>query len=232
MRTVDTPDRSAPTAVRVVELTRRQLLVVALLACVPLPLVSIATTAVPLPDIVQRAAASLFAVSRDERETPNARTSVAPRMRGARRPRAHEFAARADDISPASRPSATRPHIRKTRVSSMRNDPDRASPSGAVASTGSGVDTTAGTTAASKPTPPEASQPAVQDLLPSAGASDGKKTKSDGGGKVSGGATTRKNQSGTGGKDSESKAADGDSASGQKTGQDGTHGNSGDKSKP
>src|SRR6188508_3115569 len=84
---VDTSaERPAPLAVRVVELTRRQLLVLALLACVPLPLLSIATTAAPLPEVVQRAAAGLVPFSPAERKTNDVRESVEPRSQRRRAP--------------------------------------------------------------------------------------------------------------------------------------------------
>jgi hypothetical protein len=49
--------RATPHAVEAVVLSRRQLLVIALLTCIPIPLFSYAATVVPLPEILERAAA-------------------------------------------------------------------------------------------------------------------------------------------------------------------------------
>src|SRR6185437_14984238 len=53
-------DTTARGAGRAVELTRRQLIILALLACVPLPLLSVATTVIPFPEIIERAAAQFL----------------------------------------------------------------------------------------------------------------------------------------------------------------------------
>jgi hypothetical protein len=225
---VDTSaERPAPLAVRVVELTRRQLLVLALLACVPLPVLSIATTAAPLPEIVQRAAAGLVPFSPAERNTKDVRERVEPQSRG-RRALAKRSTAPAG-ISRASSPS-TQASTGKPRTSSVQNRPGRAAPSVAVTPTRSGGDTSAGQSGATKPTLPNTlvqSAP-VQEPSPQAHPSDGKKGKGKQGDKVSPGATKTKNETATNG---QTKPPGGDEGNGQKTGQ-GSGGKAGDKSKP
>jgi len=54
-----TPEsRAAPRAAEAVALSYRQIVVLALVACIPIPLLSLAATVVPLPQILERAAAT------------------------------------------------------------------------------------------------------------------------------------------------------------------------------
>ena len=59
MDTIATPRRwAAPRAAEAVALSRPQVLALVLLTCVPIPLLSLAATVVPLPEILERAAAT------------------------------------------------------------------------------------------------------------------------------------------------------------------------------
>ena len=59
MNELMTPEsRAAPRAAEAVDLSYRQIIALALVACIPIPLLSLAATVVPLPQILERAAAS------------------------------------------------------------------------------------------------------------------------------------------------------------------------------
>jgi hypothetical protein len=220
---VDTSaERPAPLAVRVVELTRRQLLVLALLACVPLPLLSIATTAAPLPEIVQRAAAGLVPFSPAERRTKGVHESVEPQSQ---RRRASAKASNAPAAVSRASSASTQASTGKPRASSVQNRPGRAAQGVAVTPTRSGGDRSAGPSGQTEPASNTPDQPApVQEPSSPAGPSDGKKSKGKQGDRVSPGATKTKNETATNG---QTKPPGGDGANGQKSG-----GKAGDKSKP
>jgi len=59
MNELMTPEsRAAPRAAEAVDLSYRQIVALALVACIPIPLLSLAATVVPLPQILERAAAT------------------------------------------------------------------------------------------------------------------------------------------------------------------------------
>ena len=231
----DTPaDHPAPPAVRVVELTRRQLLVLALLACIPLPLLSFATAAAPLPEIVQRAAAGLIPFSPSDPGTPTERESVAPSSGGVQRRTAAKGSPAPTEVSRASSPSTQKAATGKAGSPSVRKHPGRAAPSVSVAPT----HTTIRTSGPPEPTTPNTSgQPApVQEPSPSVGADNEKKSNGKGGDKVSPAGTKPKGEPAANGQGKPSangpgNPTGGDGGNGQKTGQ-GSGEKTGDKSKP
>jgi hypothetical protein len=233
---VDTPvDNPAPLVVRVVELTRRQLLVLALLACIPLPVLSFATAAAPLPEIVQRAAAGLIPFSPSDRGTPTGRENIAPRSRGVHRRTPAKRSPAPTEGSRASSPRTQKAATGKARSPSVRKHPSRAAPSVSIAPT----HTTIGTSGPPEPTTPNTSgQPApVQAPSPSVGAHNEKKSNGKGGDKVSPAATKPKGEPAANGQgkpaaNGQDKPTGGDGGNGQQTGQDAAGGKPGDKSKP
>jgi hypothetical protein len=60
MSVISTSPASASHPAKTIELSRAHVLVVAVLACMPVPLLSLVETAVPIPDLVARAAATLI----------------------------------------------------------------------------------------------------------------------------------------------------------------------------
>jgi hypothetical protein len=236
MRSVDTSaDRPAPLAVRVVELTRRQLLVLGLLACVPLPLLSIGTAVVPLPEIIQRAAASLVPFAPATAHMP---VRAEPQSSATQRRTAAKVSTSAADDSRPSSPSKPKGAIAGARAFSVPKHPTSAAPTVAVAPTRSSGDTTVGESGPTQPTtPPTPDQTApVQDPAPPLSGGDEKKGKDNGkaGDKAATGASGT--ETGNGGKPDKSAgpstAPPTGGGSGQKTGQDGSGGKAGDKTKP
>lgn len=64
MSTLETPTRWTPTATtKAVVVPRRHVFAIAILMCVPLPLLSVAAMVVPLPQIVERATATFIAIA-------------------------------------------------------------------------------------------------------------------------------------------------------------------------
>lgn len=132
---------SVPRLVRSVELTRPQSVGVMLLACFPLPLLSLGAMVVPLPEIIERAAAGFIPFASLELEVKP--TGVAPQFRGKRRavetgvgradvrsgkrtpvPRSSTSTSRAKEVGPTS--PAVRPTVkeRSQPVSGEESSPD------------------------------------------------------------------------------------------------------------
>ena len=110
-----------PRSVRSVELTHRQIAGIILLACVPLPVLSLAATVVPLPEMVERAAARFIPFAPPTLGDESRR--VAPTVAAGARPatanrRRHETG----NVAQAVRTTTLQPGLRKPAA----HRPDRA----------------------------------------------------------------------------------------------------------
>jgi hypothetical protein len=120
--------------VRSVELTRRQIAGIVLIACVPLPLLSLATTVVPLPQLVERAAARFipFVPATLEDERTRVVRAAPARARPADRPSRQPAAAVSRlQVAPPTRASAaTRTPVKRTAEPAPRESaqPESAPP--------------------------------------------------------------------------------------------------------
>ena len=135
-----TPERM-PTrrAVRSVELTRRQIAGIVLIACVPLPLLSLATTVIPLPQLVERAAARFIPFvpptledepKRVVRAAPTrARPADTSRRRSEARSRQPDAGSRVEAARPTRATPATRTPAKRTAEPAPR-EPTTRDPAG------------------------------------------------------------------------------------------------------
>jgi hypothetical protein len=110
--------------VRSVELTRRQIAGIVLIACVPLPLLSLATTIVPLPQLVERAAARFipFVPATLEDEPKRVVRAAPARAHPADRPPRQREAAgsRVQAAPPTRTTNPTRTPVKRTAESAPR----------------------------------------------------------------------------------------------------------------
>jgi hypothetical protein len=171
--------------VRSVELTHRQIAGIVLIACVPLPLLSLATTVVPLPQLVERAAARFipFVPATLEDEPTRVVRAAPARARPADRPSRQREAAvsRVEAAPPTRATAATRTPVKQTAEPAPREtaQPESAQPESATSETASSEpaprEPAGGTSTASDETP--APTPSVGSAEPEPAAPTKKKAK-------------------------------------------------------
>lgn len=135
-----------PRAANAIELTRAQILGATLLACIPLPLFSLATTVVPLPEVIERVAASFIPfASPTLPEQPD--RVVRPRAEGVRTVQRPE---RSQQSTPVGTPSRATP-VQRAPVRSA-GPATQADPSTAETPSEGTADAETGSTSSPAPT--------------------------------------------------------------------------------
>ena len=220
-------------AAEVVDMPRRHVVAIAVLMCVPLPLLSLAATVMPLPQIVQRAAATFISITVPVvgSDDPLLREKAAPVRRV-------EITYESSEQTPVVA-VARRPKHAKTQTQVRTTHRSHSSKAAVQVDAGGGVQASGETSPSAETTDPPTSGPADDQhgpdasidppTSPTAGSSGGRGQSggdAGGGGSGGGGSGGESPGSSSGGESSGGGSAD-DSSGGGSSGGDGSGGGSG-----